>query len=143
MSEIPVSVEPEGEEFSTACSCCGRPIHWGHGWLTSSGRSLAAFWYQWSEGHLGRFALAVARFDEEDCLIPGVVCVLAKVEEQALQYSILEPETAPWSGFEAFGHISRREQGLLDRQRVFALVDAITENDRRLSSRILASGLQS
>ena len=66
----------------------------------------------------------------------------AKIEEQALQYSTLEPEAAPWSGFEAFGHIASREQGLLDRKNVFALVDAITENDRRLSSRILASSLQ-
>ena len=142
MQELPVSIEPEGEEFSTLCSCCSRPIYWGHGWLMSEGQSLAAFWYQWSEGHQGRFNLAVARFDDEDCLVPGVVCVSARIEAQALIYAVLEPEAAPWSNFGAFGAVADRESALEDGKRVFALVDAISANDRRLSARILTAGLQ-
>ena len=108
----------------------------------AEGRSLAAFWYQWSEGHQGRFSLAIARFDDEDCLVPGVVCVSARIEAQALVYSVLEPQAAPWPNFGAFGAIADRESALEDRQTVFALIDAITANDSRLSTRILANGLQ-
>ena len=109
----------------------------------SGTKSLSAFWYQWSEGHQGRFALAVARFDDEDCLVPGIVCVTARIEDEALQYSVIEPDSCPWTNFGAFGFVATREVALLDRQRVFALIDAISENDKRLSSRILASGLHS
>jgi len=108
----------------------------------SEGQSLAAFWYQWSEGHQGRFSLAIARFDDEDFFVPGVVCVSARIEAQALVYTVLEPEAAPWPNFGTFGAIADRESALEDRQRVFALVDAIAANDSRLSTRILAAGLQ-
>jgi len=143
MSELPVSVEPEGEEYATACSCCGRPIYWGHGWLMSEGKSLAAFWYQWSEGHVGRFCLGVARFDGQDRLIPGVVCISAEIRDEALHYGVYEREQAPWPDFGAFGAVAEREHALHDKESLFALVDAITANDPRLSSRILASGLHS
>ena len=142
MKDLPISIEPEGEESSNLCSCCSRPIYWGHGWLISEGQSLAAFWYQWSEGHQGRFSLAIARFDDEEFLVPGVVCVSARIEAQALIYAVLEPEAAPWSNFGAFGAVADRESALEDGKRVFALVDAISANDRRLSARILTAGLQ-
>jgi hypothetical protein len=142
MEDAPVTVEPEGEEFATSCACCGRPIYWGHGWLMSENHSLAAFWYQWSEGHQGRFSLAIARFDDQEVLVPGVVCVQAQIEDQALKYSVLEPSTVPWSTFGAFGAIAERAVGMEDKERVFSLVDAIAANEGRLSTRILASGLQ-
>ncbi|MFG6465735.1 hypothetical protein [Roseateles sp. BYS87W] len=142
MQEIPISVEQEGEEFATLCSCCGRPIYWGHGWLMSEGQSLAAFWYQWSEGHQGRFCLAIARFDSEECLIPGVVVVTARIEAQSLIYSVVEPEASPWKNFGSFGAISNRASALEDRAEVFSLVDAIAANEMRLSERILGSKLQ-
>lgn len=143
MQDVPISIEPEGEEFSTLCSCCARPIYWGHGWLMSEAKSEAAFWYQWSEGHQGQFILAIARFDNEDCLVPGVVAVSARIENQTVMYSILRPEHSPWQDLGAFGAIASRESALEDRQRIFSLVDAITANDSRLSGRILQSGLQS
>lgn len=141
MDDLPVAVEPEGDEYVTSCSCCGRPVQWGHGWLVSEERSLAAFWYRWSEGHQGRFDLAVARFDERDVLVPGVVCLQAQIEGQSLIYGVLEPSAAPWSNFGAFGPIEERSAALQDGARVFSLVDAITANDGRLSVRILSSGL--
>ena len=109
----------------------------------SEGRSLAAFWYQWSEGHQGRFRLAVARFNEEDVLIPGVVCMAAVIKEDALHYGVCEANEAPWPDFGAFGPVAEREHALDDKDWLFTLVDAITENDPRLSSRILANGLHS
>jgi hypothetical protein len=142
MEDLPVTVEPEGEEFATACACCRRPIYWGHGWLMSANLSLAAFWYHWSEGHQGRFSLARARFDDQEVLVPGVVCVQAQIEDQALKYSVLEPSAVPWSTFGAFGAVAERAVGMEDREKVFSLVDAIAANEGRLSTRILASSLQ-
>lgn len=106
-------------------------------------RSLAAFWYQWSEGHQGRFNLAIARFTDEEILVPGVVCIRAQIEDQALKFDVLEPSAVPWSSFGAFGAVAERAIALKDRQRIFSLVDAITANDCRLSTRILASSQQS
>ena len=142
--EIPVAAEPEGEEFDTSCGCCGRPIYHGHGWLTSEGRSLAAYWYQWSEGHEGRFFLAIARFDDEDCLIPGVATFSGSIAEGETRYSTVDPPDAPWDPLltKSFGPMLTRDLALAHRGEFFAFVDAITANDQRLSSRILRCGLQ-
>ena len=140
MLEIPISVVPEGEEYVTYCSCCGRPIYWGHGWLMSERKSLAAFWYQWSEGHQGRFSLAIARFDDEE-MVPGVVCMSAQIENESLNYGVCEPDQASWRDFGSFETITSREHALLHNEWLFTLVDAITANDPRLSTRILAASL--
>jgi hypothetical protein len=142
MVDIPVSATAEGTEFETRCSCCGRPIYWGQGWLESGKSTLAAYWYQWSEGHQGRFVLAVARFNENDVLIPGVASAEACMEAGAIRYSILEPSETPWPDLSRFGPLLGREAVLQDKTETFELIDAITANDRRLSSRILGSGLQ-
>lgn len=140
MPDIPCAVEPEGE-YEFFCACCNRPVYDGHGWLMSGKRSLAAFWYQWPEGHEGKFVLAIARFDDAEHLIPGVAFVSAEIKDEALRYSVCEPEQSPWADFGPFGAVATRESALQDRDWLFSLVDAITANDPRLSSRILASGL--
>jgi hypothetical protein len=142
MPTISVSVAPEGDEDESACSCCGRPIYWGFGWLESEGRSLAAYWYQWSEGHEARFRLAIARFDERENLVPGVACVGGHIENEAICYSILEANESPWADFGRFGAASPRSAALEDKQHIFELVDAIAANEKRISSRILGCGLQ-
>ena len=141
MSDISVSASPEGEEFETLCNCCGRPIYWGHGWLDSEMGALAAYWYQWSEGHQGRFALAVARFDEKEHLIPGVVSVSAWIENEALNFSIIEPSETSWMNLERFGPLLSRAKGLDSKNEVFEIVDAIVANEQRISNRILSSRL--
>jgi hypothetical protein len=141
MPEALVQAVLECEEYETKCSCCGRPIYWGYGWLESSSKSLAAYWYQWSEGHQGRFYLAIARFDEKEYLVPGVVCISAEVGTEKISYSILEPRDAPWNEFGKFGVAVDRVQVLQDRENIFALVDAIAANESRISSRILACRL--
>lgn len=142
MSSVSVLATPEGIEFETRCSCCGRPIYWGQGWLESSKATLAAYWYQWSEGHQGRFMLAVARFDSKEVLIPGVVSVSACIEADAIQYSVLEPSEAHWPDLSRFGPLLDRQEALQHKSEIFALIDAVTANDRRLSTRILGGGLQ-
>jgi hypothetical protein len=142
MINIPVTTSPEGEEFETHCTCCGRPIFWGHGWLDSEKGALAAYWYQWSEGHQGRFALAVARFDDNEHLIPGVVSVTGRIENEAINYSIVEPYEAYWTNLERFGPMLNREVALTCKTQIFEIVDAIVANDQRISSRILSCGLR-
>jgi len=132
--------EPEGDEIQTSCSCCGRSIFWDHGWLTSEGKSLAAYWYNWSTGHSGRFVLKLALFDEQDVLVPGVVSIAARIEQQAIHYSIVEPKEAIWSGLDLsrFGPAMRRAESLSHKKHLFAVVDAIAAREGRLSSRILS-----
>jgi hypothetical protein len=141
MDRVVFVATPDGDEYETKCTCCGRPIYWGYGWLESGRAPLAAYWYQWSEGHEGRFCLAIARFDEEEHLVPGVVCVRAWVHSNSIHYSVLEPPDAPWSDFGKFGAAAGREEALTDKSRVFELVDAIAANEKRISSRIDSSGL--
>ena len=132
--------EPEGDEIETSCTCCGRSIFWGHGWLTSEDKSLAAYWYSWSTGHAGRFVLKLALFDEQDVLVPGVVSIAAHIDQQAIHYSVVEPEEAIWSGldFTGFGPALSRAEALGHQKHLFAVVDAISARERRLSSRILS-----
>jgi hypothetical protein len=143
MNTVPVTATPEGEEFETKCACCGRPIYWGHGWLESTGAALAAYWYQWSEGHLGKFLLAIARFDGNEYLIPGVSSLVGQIRDEAIQYSIVDSRDQNWGDMtKPFGPLLSREESLINKTSIFELTDAITANDQRISSRILASGLQ-
>jgi hypothetical protein len=132
--------EPEGEEIESSCSCCGRSIFWGHGWLTSEDKSIAAYWYNWPTGHPGHFVLKLALFDEKDSLVPGVASVAAHIDEQDIHYSVLEPEEAIWSGLDLtrFGPALSRAQALAHQEHLFAVVDAIAARETRLASRILS-----
>lgn len=142
MLEIAVTATREGEEFQTLCECCRRPVHWGYGWLESEAGALAAYWYQWPEGHEGRHFLGIARFDEQEQLVPGVVCISALIDDRQMKYVICNPGDAPWTDFGSFGPIASRDDALRDHARIFALVDAIEANESAISSRILASGLR-
>ena len=141
MAQIPISTVSEGEEFATNCDCCGRPIYWGMGWLESESRTLAAYWYQWSEGHQELFRLAVARFDDEENLVAGVAQISGQVDSKDIRYSIQDADDCPWDDFGSFGPVISRAQALEHKGWIFNLVDAIAANERRLSSRILECGL--
>ena len=141
MAQIPISAVPEGEEFATNCICCGRPIYWGMGWLESESKTLAAYWYHWSEGHQGLFRLAVARFDDEENLVAGVAQISGQVDPKEIRYSIVDADDCPWGDFGSFGPVISRARALEHKGWIFNLVDAIAANERRLSSRILACGL--
>ena len=104
----------------------------------SESRSLAAFWYRWADGHANVFHLAVARFDDDDHLIPGVACIKATINAEDIVYTVLESDASPWSEFGGFGGIAPRDSVLRDSARVFALVDLIAAREGRLSDRIAA-----
>jgi hypothetical protein len=139
MSSIRVRIEQRGEETQEACSCCGRPVYLGHGVLASERNDLANYWYRWSEGHDKRFVLAIRPCNERGTPGSRVAVVSGRVESENLVYSLVDPQDSPWSDSNEFGSVLSRAsvlEGPLAAE-VFALVDAITENERRLSSRIL------
>jgi hypothetical protein len=137
---------PGGEEHIGACTCCGRPTYSGAGELTSSTGELADYWYRWSEGHQGRFTLAIAFRNEfgEEIENGGVVVVSGRVDPHNIVYAVLSAEESPWPDFGAFGKVTERIEALAraESTRLFEFVDAISAGEHRLSSRILSSGLK-
>ena len=144
MPDISVTAVPLGEETSESCRCCGRPIYAGAGDLTSEEGPLATYWYRWSEGHHGRFVLAVGRTDEGGQPVPGVLVVQAGIADGNITYGVLHPDDSPWESLSAFGRPLTRDEAFsaADRTWWFRLVDAIAANESRISSRILQAGLQ-
>ena len=117
----------------------------GAGELASSTVVLADYWYRWTEGHEGRFALALAFRNEvgEEIEDGGVVVVSGQVSPDNIVYAVLSPENSPWSDFGAFGKVRDREDALAraESTRLFEFVDAISAGEHRLASRILGCGL--
>jgi hypothetical protein len=141
METLEVKAMPEGDETTEACPCCGRPIYEGRGVLTSADHDLADYWYRWSEGHEGRFDLAVSPCDDAGAPRGGVAVLSARLEAGNIIYLVVEPEDSPWKGT-ATAPVLRRAQALDSNLMpdLFALVDAIAANDRRLSKRISECG---
>lgn len=127
---------PEGIETETICGCCSTRVCSGLGWLESDHTEIAAYWYEWPEGHAGRFYLAIARF-EEGILVPGVAAIAGAVGTELVSFTALDPKESPWPDFGDFGLPLSRNQVLADSRRVFDLADAISAKDHRIASRIL------
>ena len=144
MTVINVQTVSNGEEHTDSCKCCGRPIYQGCGELRTEGKTLVDYWYRWSEGHEGRFALAVCPRSDNGEPSVGVVVMSGWLDSEGIHYAVLEPNDSPWPAFGAFGPILSRKQALEGpiAQDLFGLVDAIVANERRLSSRILSCGLK-
>jgi hypothetical protein len=144
--KIELRAIPDGEEHESACSCCGRSIYAGCGELHTNARVIADYWYRWPEGHQGRFTMAVAIRDAagEPIENGGVVALSARIDSENIVYSVLAPEDSPWSDFGAYGPVIDRDRALeaSNSSGLFNIVDAISANERRLSSRILACGLK-
>ena len=132
---------PDGEEQASTCSCCGRPVYEGCGELQSPDSLIADYWYRWSEGHEGRFSLAVGLYDEDETRLGQVAVLSTRIEDGNIVYTVLEPADSPWTDFGPFGSVVTREQAL-SMPNLFNIVDAISANEPRLSTRILASGLR-
>ena len=144
MTGATLTTTPNGDEFQTRCACCDRTIHWGHGWLDQTRPdepepiSLAAYWYHWPDGHEGRHYLAIARFDDEEELVPGVVCVAAAIRAGQIEYRLCDTDESPWHDLGALGAVIGRAEALGDRERIFRLVDEIESLEPALHVRVLA-----
>ena len=112
----------------------------GCGELQSHDSVIADYWYRWSEGHEGRFTLAVGLYAHGERL--GQVAVLSsRITDGNIIYTVLEPTASPWTDFGPFGSVVPREQALA-LPNLFNVVDAIAANESRISTRVLASGLR-
>jgi hypothetical protein len=138
MSTIDVSIQHEGDETVAACSCCGRPLYEGRGLLKAKDGDLADYWYQWSEGHMGRFVLAISPCNEYRSHRRGVAVVSGRIDSGNLIYTVLDAVDSPWAATKSFPVLDREEA--LSISDLFNLVDAIAANERRISSRILECG---
>lgn len=135
---------PDGNEHISACPCCGRPQYSGCGALQSTESTLADYWYRWTEGHEGRFELAIAfREDGEPVDNAGVAVVSSRIQGGNLVYTVVGPENSSWSDFGVYGKVLDRTAVIAQATdtNLFGIVDAICANEQRLSNRILASGL--
>lgn len=146
METLDVIAVPEGEEHLSSCSCCGRPIYSGYGELKAEGVGIADYWYRWPAGHQGLFNLAIAFRDGEGEPVEdgGVVAVSVRIDSRNIIYTVQEPEEAPWSDFGAYGKVVSRALALEEAQanNLFNIVGAVCANERRISTRVLGSGLQ-
>ena len=142
MQRVAVTAIPFGDETTGTCGCCGRPTHTGAGELLSEARALADYWYQWPEGHEGRFCLAICPRGRDGQPVAGAgVAVLSAYQTSGdIVYTVLEPEESPWSDFGAFGPVLPRAAALSGQWEwgLFAIVDAVAANEARLASRILS-----
>ena len=141
METLEVTAVPDGEEHATTCSCCGRPVYEGCGELQSQDSLIADYWYRWSEGHEGRFTLAVGLYDQHGERLGQVAVLSTRIADGNIIYTVLEPADSPWTDFGPFGSVLSREQALA-LPNLFNVVDAISANESRVSARILASGLR-
>lgn len=131
----------DGNEHAGTCACCGRAQYTGCGEAMSSETTLATYWYRWTEGHEGRFELAIARHDSAGDPIEngGVAAIAAHIRDESLIYTVLEPSESSWPGFGAYGKVLDRDFVLHQAAslRLFDIVDAISATEERVSSRIL------
>ena len=133
-----LTTEPVDSEHTEACTCCGRSIFEGTGWLLQGDRELANYSYRWSDGHDIAFSLAIAGTDGEH-MRNGFVVVSCRRKDTDLSYSVVEPEDAAWGTTENLGPVLTREQALDPRglyPDLWSLVDAISELEPRLAARI-------
>jgi hypothetical protein len=133
--------EVRGEEQEQACPDCGRGIHEGEGILVADGVDAASYAYRWSEGHEARFHIAVAGVAPDGTMRDGFVVLSASLRDGNLVFAVVEEDESPWASSEFMGRVLSREEALHGPAYpdLFALTDAITAHEERLSRRILDS----
>jgi len=133
--------EAVGDETQEACPCCSRPVFEGEGVLMSERGELAAYAYRWPEGHEGRFSVALSPIDAQGDFYAGLATLTCRNDGEQLIYVVLEPDASPWGDSKVMGKVLSRQELLHDGviPDLFALVDAITAGEERISSRIMAS----
>lgn len=129
------TVVPDGEEKVGACTCCARPMYSGCGGIVVDGEEIAGYWYRWSEGHEGRFVIAIAWEENEGY----VATAWGDATSEGISYGIQEIADSPWGEMSDYGrHLSRPEllESIGLRTTFFELVDILAANEPNLSLRI-------
>lgn len=123
-------VVTDGDESQVQCRHCGRPVYAAAGSVEYDDAPVADYWYRWSDGHEGRFELAV-RFGaagEE-----RVVLAQGNVTDGDIQFGLLDPE-ASWPSLSKVGRTLDRNQALADEwhPEFWDFFDAVAELEPRL-----------
>lgn len=129
------TVVPDGEEKVGVCTCCARPMYSGCGGIVVDDEEVAGYWYRWSEGHEGRFVIAIAWEENEDY----VATAWGDAAPEGISYGIQEISDSPWGEMSDYGrHLGRQEllESIGLRTTFFELGDILAANESNLSLRI-------
>ena len=131
----PMQARPEGEELVAPCRCCGRSVYQGSGSIVQRTDVVADYWYSWSDGHDGRFTLAVRWGEPRKERIVVVAC---QPKQTGVEMSILDPQQNPWPRLASIGRVMARAEAVMDpdHPKYFEFLDAVVISERRLSDRL-------
>jgi len=133
-----MNVVKNGEETSDNCSCCNALIYKGLGELQSNNKIIAEYAYRWPQGHKELFSLAIHFYDDNEKPIHGVIAIRGWIENEGINYGVLEPEDSPWGDVGKSGPILTREDSfsLIGKKKVFDIASSIVTNESRINNRI-------
>ena len=138
--ETMYTTEPLNDEVIITCTCCGRPIHEGSGWLLAGDDEVACYEYRWSEGHEVAFAMVLTGATD-GYMRPGQVSITAWESGGEMVFSVVEPGQSVWNDSEDFGPVLSRAEALDPTglyPDLWPLVDAIVDHEPRIAHRIKA-----
>lgn len=126
---------PDDKEVIRTCPCCGMSVFSACGGIVIDGEEVAGYWYRWSEGHEGRFEIALAWVNDE----AYVATAWGHTSVEGIQYGVNEVDDSPWGDMSEYGtHLGR--QSLLnlpaERGKFFELADTLAVHEPNLSKRI-------
>ena len=132
------SVELMGET-SGHCDCCGNESRRVWGMVYNGDQALAAYWMHWTEGHLGDLGanldLVMGRWGDETCASDRVAIALVHRQQPDGDPALMVVDAGdrPHADGSLASTSLRREDiiGTPLAAQVFALTDAIYEQDRR------------
>ncbi len=127
-------VRPDDRERTDPCRCCGRPMYSACGAIVADGEEVASYWYRWSAGHEGRFAIAVAWTDDDSY----VATASAEVSREGLSFGLHEVADSPFGDMSDYGrHLGRSELIALPAAKKFwKYVDVIAFKEPNLTPRV-------
>lgn len=133
-----LSIEPL-DESGGLCDCCGNPSRSVWGLVHQSDRTVAAYWLHWTVGHLdepgANLDLVIGSWGEQTSQNDRVAVSLLHREQLdgPPAMMVIDATDRPISGSDLVGQALGRSDviGTPLAQQVFALVDAIYEQDAR------------
>ena len=133
-----LEVELDGES-SGHCDCCGRTTRNVKGWIHTPEGTLAAYFVQWTEGHLAEnganIDFIIGRWGDGASAEQRVAVSLIHFEDEEMGPSVMVTDAGgrPVSQSSLVGSALTREEviGTPLAAQVFALIDAIFVQDPR------------
>jgi hypothetical protein len=133
----PFVVEPDGENRSEPCPCCGNRTHTVWGYIHQNDATLAVYYVRWTPGHLDRGAsveLLIGDWGEESKATDRQAVLLRYgVTAKGAGFMVVDAE-APASDDLVGKALKRKEVvGTPLAEQAFALADAIWLKEKRIA----------